>query len=240
MDFNVKGKTVLVVAAHPDDTEFGCGATTAKFIKLGAKAYYVVCTDGNRGSRHNQLENKKLVEERLKEQRNAANVIGATDIFFLEHQDGELVADINFKEELVKIIRKLKPDFVFTHDPSWFYTASDKDFNFVNHNDHRQTGIAVLDAVYPLARDFASFPKHADEGLTPHTVPYLFLWGFDNLNYFVDVTETFETKLQAIFEHKSQIDDEKSIRERLIKRAEKLAENIDAKYAEGFIKLELK
>lgn len=239
MDIDVKDKTILVVAAHPDDAEFGCGATTAKFIKMGAKAYYVVCTDGNRGSRHNQFENKKLVRERLKEQKNAADVIGASDIFFLNHEDGNLVADLTFKEELVRVIRKLKPDMVFTHDPSWFYTT-DLEENFINHNDHRETGIGVLDAVYPLARDLASFPNHSEEGLTPHIVKQVFLWGFENLNYFVDVKETMETKIQGILAHKSQVDDPEEVRDWVTKRFKENGKKAGVKFAEGFIRLQLK
>ncbi len=240
MDFDVKGKTILVVAAHPDDTEFGCGATTAKFVGMGAKAYYVVCTDGNRGSRHNKFETAKLIEERLKEQRNAADVIGASEIFFLNHEDGNLTADITFKEELVKIIRKLKPEMVFTHDPSWFYSIREDDGGFVNHNDHRETGKAVLDAVYPLARDLASFPGHSEEGLTPHTVEQVFLWGAQTPNFFVDVEETAELKIKAILEHKSQIDDPEEIRGWVFKRFSENGAKSGNKYAEAFARLILK
>src|SRR5689334_22939241 len=108
----MEGKVILVIAAHPDDPEFGCGATAAKFIKGGAKGYYIVCTNGNRGSRANKFDNVELVETRHKEQEEAAKIIGVTETFFLDHEDGNLVANLEVKEQIVRIIRKLKPDII--------------------------------------------------------------------------------------------------------------------------------
>lgn len=236
-----KNKTILVIAAHPDDPEFGCGATTAKYISEGAKAYYVICTNGQRGSRHHEIDGKKLTIARHEEQQKAADIIGVTETIFLDHEDGALQANMSLKEELVKIIRKLKPDIILTHDPSWYYSVRE-DYSFINHNDHRETGIAVLDAVYPLARDLASFPDHGKEGLTPHKVLEVMLFNFDNPNFLVDVTKTFETKYKAILEHKSQVDDPKLVRGFLEKRAATLGKKAKpkVKYAEGFTRLLLR
>jgi LmbE family N-acetylglucosaminyl deacetylase len=230
------GKVILVVAAHPDDPEFGCGATVAKYVKEGARAYYVICTNGCRGSRDHHFEQDKLVEDRVKEQKKAADIIGVTETFFLDHEDGDLVCDINLKEELVRIIRKLKPDMIFTHDPSWFYKVGEEGTT-INHNDHRQTGIATLDCVYPLARDLASFPRHSEEGLTPHKVEEIYLFNFDEPNFFVDVDEFFEIKFQAILAHKSQIDDPAKTRSWIERIATKFGEKSGHKYAEGFTRL---
>lgn len=235
----MEGKVVLVIAAHPDDPEFGCGATVAKYIKEGAKVYYVVCTAGDRGSRHHQINSQELVDKRHKEQENAAKIIGVSETYFFEHEDGNLIADLQLKEQIVRIIRKLKPDMIFTHDPSWFYKIRE-DHAAVNHNDHRQTGIATLDAVYPLSRDLASFPTHASEGLTPHTVEEVYLFNFDDPNFFVDVTESLETKIKAILAHGSQIDDPKKTREWVEKRATEIGEKSEHQYAEGFTKLILR
>lgn len=236
---NLSGKIILVVAAHPDDAEFGCGGTVAKWIQAGATAYYIVATSGNRGSRHHQIEHQALIDSRRQEQLNAASVIGAKEIFFLDHEDGNLVAHIELKEQIVKLIRKLKPDFVFTHDPSWFYSISD-DHTFINHNDHRQTGEATLDAVYPLARDLASFPEHAQEGITPHKVEEVYLFNFEKCNYFEDISSTVDTKIKAILEHKSQVDDPEKLSETMKKRMAKVGKRAGLQYAEGFTKLDLK
>lgn len=227
------------MAAHPDDPEFGCGATVAKYVREGAKAYYIVCTNGNRGSRHLTIDQEELVKARHDEQKNAADIIGVTETFFLDHEDGDLIADITLKEEIVRIVRKLKPDMIFTHDPSWIYKIRE-DRASINHNDHRQTGIATLDCVYPLARDLASFPEHSDQGLEPHKVEEVYLFNFDDPNFFVDIEQTLDTKIEAILAHKSQIDDPKQTRGWLTERATKLGEKSGNKLAEGFTKLILR
>lgn len=252
----MKDKIIVVFGAHPDDPDFGSGASVARYVREGALAYYVVCTDGGRGSRQQQVAQAELIQKRHQEQKSAADKIGVKEIIFLNHEDGTLDADMHFKEEVVKIIRRLKPDIVITHDPAWFYIAdagaafADKTsssgervetrYSFVNHSDHRQTGIAVLDAVYPLARDLSSFPLHAEEGLTPHKVTELYLTNFTNPNFYVDVTDTLQTKIEAILEHKSQIDDPKWTTEVITTRASELGEKAGFKYAEGFIRLLLR
>lgn len=232
----MEGKVLLVVAAHPDDPEFGCGATVASYVKQGAEAYYVVCTNGNRGSRGNQFDAAELVETRHSEQDNAANIIGVKETFFLDHDDGNLIANLEVKEQIVRIIRKLKPDIIFTHDPSWFYQVRE-DHAQVNHNDHRQTGIATLDSVYPLSRDLASFPEHSELGLTPHHVPEVYLFSAQTPDYFVDVSSSWEIKIKAVLAHKSQIDDPAQTEKRVEARMKELGEKSGHDYAEGFIRL---
>ena len=232
----MEGKVLLIIAAHPDDPEFGCGATVAKYIKEGATAYYVICTNGNRGSRANKFDAVELVETRHSEQENAANIIGVTETFFLDHDDGNLTANLEVKEQIVRIIRKLKPDIILTHDPSWFYQVNDGSAR-VNHNDHRQTGIATLDAVYPLSRDLASFPEHAKAGLTPHHIPEVLLFSVQTPDYFVDVSGSWETKVKAVLAHQSQIDDPKQTKKRVTERMKELGKQADYDYSEGFIRL---
>jgi len=232
----MEGKVLLIIAAHPDDPEFGCGATVAKYIKEGATAYYVICTNGNRGSRANKFDAVELVETRHSEQENAANIIGVTETFFLDHDDGNLTANLEVKEQIVRIIRKLKPDIILTHDPSWFYQVSDGSAR-INHNDHRQTGIATLDAVYPLSRDLASFPEHAKAGLTPHHIPEVLLFSVQTPDYFVDVSSSWETKVKAVLAHKSQVDDPKQTEKRVEERMKELGKQAGHDYAEGFIRL---
>ena len=233
-----KNKVVLAIGAHPDDIEYGCGATLAKLSKLGATVYFGVSTDGNRGSRQTKIGKQELIQLRHQEQLNAAQVVGAKEVFFLEEEDGNLVADIKFKEKVVKLIRKLKPDLIFTHDPTWYYHIRDDGSAMVNHTDHRACGEAVLDAVYPLARDLQSFPDHIDEGLEPHTVPELYLFNFYDPNFVFDVEDFIETKIASVAAHKSQIDDLDGVRNWITNRAKNLGEKNNLNLAEGFIKLE--
>jgi LmbE family N-acetylglucosaminyl deacetylase len=232
-----KKKVVLAIGAHPDDVEFGCGATMAKLSESGAVLYFVICTDGNRGSRQNQFEKSVLIQSRKEEQLAAAKVLGAKEVIFLDEEDGNLVGDIHFKEKIVKLIRQLKPDMVFTHDPSWYYMIREDGTAAVNHTDHRECGKAVLDAVYPLARDLQSFPYHLDEGLTPHIVPEIYLFNWDTPNYIFDVTESIDKKIKSIHAHISQIDDPTAVEKRMRDRHSDLGKKFQLKYAEGFTKL---
>lgn len=232
-------KVVLAIGAHPDDVEFGCGATMAKLAAEGHTLYFVVATQGNRGSRTRDFKVDELINSRKKEQLEATKVLGAKEVIFLDYEDGNLCSDINFKEKIVKLIRKLKPDMVFTHDPNWFY-RSDLDGDFVNHSDHRECGKAVLDAVYPLSRDLLSFPHHIDEGLTPHTVKELYLYFPEKPNHYFDVTNFIDKKLEAINLHKSQIDNPDEVNKRMKARSVLIGRQAKCKYAEAFVRLTLR
>lgn len=231
-------KVILAIGAHPDDVEFGCGATMAALAQAGATTCMAVATDGNRGSRHHEVEKSALVSNRQAETRAAAEILGASQVLFLEEEDGNLIADIGFKEKVVRLIRQIKPDVVFTHDPSWFYRINDDGTSWVNHTDHRACGSAVLDAVYPLARDLQSFPDHIGQGLLSHTVPELYLYGNrEGANCFVDISATIEAKIASIAAHKSQIDDPDATGEYMRNNHRKTAEGRGMDYAEGFVRL---
>ena len=190
---------ILGVGAHPDDLEFGAGGAVAKFAKEGADCYYLIVTDGSKGTRDPKMTAKRLAAIRQKEQRSAAKILGVKDVFFLKHTDGELFLDLGLKKEIVRYIRKLKPDIVITSDPSFLY--SDR---YVNHSDHRATGQATIDAVFPMSRNPMTFPELKKEGYLPHKVKELYLSNMQNPNFGVDITDTIDLKVKAIGEHKSQ------------------------------------
>jgi LmbE family N-acetylglucosaminyl deacetylase len=235
---NFKGKKVLVVGAHPDDNDFGAGATVAKAAGLGAEVIYLIATTGQRGSSDENMTPERLSEIRRKEQEEAAKVLGVREVRFLDYVDGELIPDIRLKERIVKSIRRYKPDIVFTMDPSFFYYKS---YGMVNHSDHRAIGEVTLDACYPLARDLMSFPEHAKEGLNPHKVKELLLHSFvpENANFYVDVTNTFDTKIRALSLHKSQVGDMQGVEKRMRDRAEVAGRLARCRYAEAFVRLQL-
>jgi len=237
-EIDFQGKTVLLVGAHPDDNDFGAGATVAKAARQEAKVIYLIATSGQRGSSDHNMTPEKLSDIRRKEQRDAAGFLGVREVHFLDYVDGELVPDMRLKEQVVFYIRRYKPDIVFTMDPSFFYF---KDYGFVNHSDHRAIGEATLDASYPLARDLMSFPEHAQAGLEPHKVKELLLHSFvpENANFYVDVTETFDDKIKALALHKSQVPDIRALRERMRNRAESAGRLAGCKYAEAFVRLHL-
>jgi LmbE family N-acetylglucosaminyl deacetylase len=233
-----QGKTVLVIGAHPDDNDFGAGATVAKAASLGAEVIYLIATTGQRGSSDENMTPEILSGIRKREQEDAAAVLGVSQVHFLDNVDGELCPDLKLKEEVVLFIRRHRPEIVFTMDPSFFYF---RDYGFVNHSDHRAIGEAALDACYPLARDRLSFPQHNEAGLDPHKVKDLLLHSFvpENGNFYVDVTETFEVKIRALARHVSQVGDIQSLEERMRERARAAGKMAGCKYAEAFVHLRL-
>ena len=232
------GKVVLVVGAHPDDNDFGAGATVAKAARQNAEVLYLIATTGQRGSSDETMTPERLSDTRKKEQKNAASVLGVREVHFLDYVDGELIPDLRLKEQVVKYIRRYRPDIVFTMDPSFFYF---KNLGFVNHSDHRAIGEATLDACYPLARDLLSFPEHVKIGLNPHKVKELLLHSFvpENANFYVDVTDTFDIKIMALSLHKSQVSDIQKIEERMRDRAEAAGRLGGCRCAEAFVRLQL-
>ncbi len=237
-EIGFSGKTILVVGAHPDDNDFGAGATVARASRQGAAVIYLIATTGQRGSSDQSMTAEKLSGVRIQEQQDAAGALGVREVHFLDYLDGELVPEIRLKEKVVLAIRRHRPDIVFTMDPSFFYY---KNYGFVNHSDHRAIGEAALDACYPLARDLLSFPEHARMGLSPHKVKDLLLHSFvpENANFYIDVTETFEAKIQALSLHRSQIQDIAGVDKRMRDRAAAAGRLAGCKYAEAFVRLQL-
>ncbi|MAR34513.1 MAG: GlcNAc-PI de-N-acetylase [Chloroflexi bacterium] len=190
-------ETAMVIFAHPDDAEIGSGGTVSKWSKSGTEITFVQCTTGNSGSNDLKMTSERIEILRHKEQKEAANIIGVKNLISLEHEDGKLKASDDFLEQIVENIRKFKPEVVFTHD---HFRK-----NSFQHRDHRNTGITVQDAVYPFARDHLHFENQIKNGLTPHKVKEIFFWGTDEPNIIVDITESINTKIQALSMHRSQI-----------------------------------
>jgi LmbE family N-acetylglucosaminyl deacetylase len=213
---------VMVVAAHPDDAEVGCSATVAKWVKAGATAFYLICTNGDKGSDDFGVDPVELAVTREREQRAAAEVIGVSEVVFLPRRDGELIYSLELRGDVVRWIRRWKPDAVFTHDPTVVINQN----GFINHADHRATGLATVDAIYPFTRSPLQYPEQIEEGLEPHTVYDLYLWGANPANFWVDVSETVDTKVEALKRHASQFEDAERtgrfVRERLARSGEEL------------------
>ena len=194
---------VLVVLAHPDDPEFFCGATLAKWARQGKEIRYLLLTCGDKGSDNPDVTPESLCVDRQLEQRNAADVIGAKDIVFLAYHDGELVNSPEVRRDIVREIRRFKPGVIVTCDPTSFLRTG----GFINHADHRTAGAAALDAVFPAAGNLMYFPELIrDEGLLPHNVKRLYIHGNEKPDTWVDISETLATKIEALKKHVSQID----------------------------------
>jgi LmbE family N-acetylglucosaminyl deacetylase len=194
-------------------------------------------TDGGSGSEDRSMTTEKLKEMRHEEQRNAGKVIGLKDVFFCDYPDGRLENSVDVRREIVKIIRKVKPDVVVTWDPSVLYSAERQ---FINHPDHRASGQATLDAVFPLARDHMSFPELMDEGYEPHKTKTVLLMNFSNHNYCVDISNLLETKMDTIAAHTSQVPNMDELREVFTEFAADAGKACGVQYAEAFMRIDIR
>lgn len=194
-------KTAMFIFAHPDDIEFGVAGTAAVWAMAGARVIYVVITDGNVGSHEDGMTPERLAEVRRKEQKAAADLIGA-ECVFLGHHDGFLQPTLELRKELVRLIRQYKPDAVVCPDPTNFFPSED----YINHPDHRATGQAALDAVFPAAEMSLLYPDLLAEGLVGHKVDFVYVTFSQKTNYYVDITDTIDLKIKALQQHVSQID----------------------------------
>ena len=227
-------KKFLVSTPHPDDAEMGAGGTIAKWIKEGAEGVLVVCTNGDKGSSDPEMTSERLAAIRQKEQLAAAKVLGIKEVVFLRHPDGELEDTREFRGDLVREIRRHKPDVVLTVDP---YRRS-----FYQHRDHRMTGLVTLDAIFPYARDHLSFPEHKELGLEPHKVGSFYLWASEEPDTRIDISDTVELKIEALARHVSQVGGERGrdIQTFLRDNAKRAADGHGMEFAEAFKRTELR
>jgi len=201
---------ILIVAAHPDDIDFGAAGTVAVWTGLGIQVAYCIVTDGDAGGSDRSISRADLAALRREEQRAAAAEVGVTDVRFLGHPDGRLVPTVELRRDLSREIRRFRPQRLVCPSPerSW------EPIN-VSHPDHLAAGEAAVCAVYPDARNPFSHPELLQEGLEPHTVPQLWLSAHPRRNRVIDVTDTFQRKLAALRRHRSQVGDGEWLEERI-------------------------
>ena len=201
---NGKGPTfdrVLVVSAHPDDPEFSAGGSVAKLAKGGAKVTYVIVTDGSQGGEDPKQKDSELIAIRAREQRAAAKVLGVKRVEFLGYKDGHLAPDLRMRRDIVRMIRKYKPELVITHIPGRVLDAPMGG----SHPDHLAVGEATMAAVYPDSRNPRAFRSLLKEGFEPHEVKEVWIPFWTKGEYLVDITKTLDRKIAALLKHKSQV-----------------------------------
>lgn len=195
--------TILNIAAHPDDLDFGCAGTTATLTDAGHRVVYCLVTDGQAGGTDHTISRERMAEIRRVEQTKAAKVVGVEEVHFLGYPDGAVEVTMHLRKDLTRVIRQVKPDRVVTQSPIRQF-----DRVYGSHPDHLATGEATLCAVYPDSRnEFAHIPLHTEEGLNPHSVPETWLMGGPESNHFVDITDAYDRKVEALLCHESQMAD---------------------------------
>jgi len=187
------------VVAHPDDIDFGAGGTVKRWTDAGVKVTYCLATNGDAGGFDLDFPRSLMPQVRQEEQRAAAKVLGVQDIYFLGYEDGKLEVSLELRKKIAEVIRIVKPKRVLTQNPERNYQRV-----FSSHPDHMAAAEAALQAVYPDARNPFAFPELLEAGLEPHSVDEVWIMSHATPDTFVDVSSTFEAKLEALRCHVSQ------------------------------------
>jgi LmbE family N-acetylglucosaminyl deacetylase len=228
---------VLIVVAHPDDCDFGCAATTARWTDAGIDVSYCIVTDGQAGGWDRSVPRDRMPGIRRAEQTEAARLVGVTDVTFLGYPDGELSVTHELRRDISRVIRQKRPDRVVTQSPERSWSRI-----FASHPDHLAAAEAAICAVYPDARNPFAHPELLEsEGLEPHTVSELWLMGSpERVNVWTDVTATADRKLEALRCHRSQYQEWEPLEQRVrawLRSAAETAGLGEGASAEGFYRV---
>jgi LmbE family N-acetylglucosaminyl deacetylase len=222
-------ESAMAIVAHPDDIEFSCAGTLARWAKAGARISYVLCTSGDVGIDEPGMTRARASEIREAEQRQAAEIAGAVEVIFLREPDGMLVATLELRKKIVREIRRFRPEAVVCGDPTIVWAGND----YINHPDHRAAATAALDAIFPAAGQPNLFEELELEGYRAHKPRKVYVTTWETADVYVNIESTIDLKIEALRAHKSQMkewDPEKSIREWAAERAR----GKEMAYAEGY------
>jgi LmbE family N-acetylglucosaminyl deacetylase len=206
-------KKAMVIVAHPDDIEFSCAGTIARWVKEGCEVAYVLCTSGDVGIAEPGMTRAKAAEIREAEQLAAAAVVGVKKVVFLREPDGMLENTLMLRRRLVREIRQFKPEVVICGDPTVVWAGS----NYINHPDHRAAAGAAVDAIFPAAGQPNLFEELAEEGLSAHKVRKVYVQAWEQqADIYVNISDTIDLKIESLRKHISQMgewDPEPMVRE---------------------------
>jgi LmbE family N-acetylglucosaminyl deacetylase len=222
-------ESAMAIAAHPDDIEFICVGTLARWAQAGTSIIYVLCTSGDVGIDEPGMTREKATQIREAESLEAARIARVNQVVFLREPDGLLQPTLELRKKLVREIRKYRPEVIMTGDPTIVWSGDD----YINHPDHRAAAMAALDATFPAAGQPNLFEELAQEGLTAHKVRKVYVNVWDKADVFVNIEDTMEIKVAALRAHKSQLKDWDP--ESMLKEwASDAAKGKEMQYAEGF------
>ena len=215
----------LVVVAHPDDAEFSSAGTIALLTNAGKHVVIAQVTSGAKGTSDPAFPGSRMMAIREAEERESGRRLGVAEVDFLRQPDGELMPTLELRGVIVRAIRRPKPDVVMTHDPFRAYAF---------HPDHRNVGFSTLDACYPSARDPHAFPEQLEEGLEPHKTAELWFFNAEHPDLYIDITNVFDRKVDALKAHVSQVGDLEGVFDRVRERAQELAKDQPFELAEAY------
>ncbi|MCA9859284.1 MAG: PIG-L family deacetylase [Thermomicrobiales bacterium] len=197
------GKRVLLIFAHPDDMEFGCGGTAARWADEGCEICLCVVTDGSSGSDDPGMTPEKLAETRKSEQLAANKILGISHLVNLDRPDGMVVPDLDLRRDLVRVIRQFQTEVIVCQDPSVYFYGN----QYINHPDHRAVATAAIEALFPAAGNRNYFPELLEEGLEPIKIQEVYISNSREPDVWVDTSSTIDRKIEALRQHKSQMGD---------------------------------
>lgn len=225
--------SALVVAAHPDDAEFGAGGTIARMAAEGVEVTICIVSNGAMGSNDPDVARDLLIATREREQRAAAAAAGARDVVFLGYEDGYLEDGHEIRRDIIREIRRLRPDIAIGPDPSTFFV----DQRYLNHPDHRAVGLAFSAAINPGSTTVPLYRAELyDRGFGPHPLKAVLLMAASNPDYYVDISAHMGTKIRALQAHVSQLGAYGGLADRVREMAKLTAEQggTGTEYAEAF------
>ncbi len=223
-----RARSILAIAAHPDDIEAWCAGTLVRAIQGGATVHLLLVTSGDKGSGDPTTDPRDLAMRREAEARAAAEILGIAEVAFLQYTDGEVEETQALLGDIVGAIRRWQPEIVFTFDPQHPLPP------YISHRDHRTVGRAALDAIFPLARDPLAFPEQVRDGLPTHKVGAVWLFASAVADACVDIAPVFDQKVTARLAHVSQTADPALVPERFRARAESAGAAVNLPLAEAF------
>jgi LmbE family N-acetylglucosaminyl deacetylase len=221
--------TALLIAAHPDDPEFGAGGIVAHLVREGWRVVYVLCTRGEQGTHDPTADLEAVARLRMDEQQAAARVLGVSEVTFLSYPDGLLEPTLELRRDLTREIRRYAPQRLICQSPVRVLEANALRRH---HPDHLAAGTAALAAVYPSASSPHLFPELLAEGFAPCIVPEIYVGETATPEVIVNVADVLEQKVEALLAHRSQVEPE--VAERAVERARRLGQQYGLAAAEAF------
>jgi len=189
-------KRILTIFPHPDDAETAAGGTLLRWARQGHQLTLCILTDGDKGTADPTMSREALVQQRRQEQARAADLLGA-ELVFLGLEDGLVQPTLELRREMVRVMRTVRPHVVVANDPTvWFRFGA-----YINHPDHRATGQAVVEALYPAVKKPGIFPELMAEGVLPHVVEEVWLTPTEQPDHWEDISDVFEEKMALILTH---------------------------------------
>lgn len=201
-NFFIPGRAMVIVA-HPDDPEFSCSGTVARWAKAGTQICYVLCTSGDVGIAEPGMTREKAAQIRETEQREAARITGVQEVVFLGEPDGMLQPTLGLRKKIVREIRRFRPEVVVTGDPTRVWSGN----SYINHPDHRAAATAALDATFPAAGQPNLFEEIQEEGFQAHKPRKVYVTTAEFADVYVNIESTIDIKIAALRAHKSQMKD---------------------------------